>query len=277
MKKYFVQNMRPNHIFYELGVVNGEKRREFVNTGDAKTLGVAMYFELMNDPKDISITILDADGNEIRHYTKADMRLKVVATKDSSFNSGLNKFVWDMRYDAVDFMKLQPIAAPGKYKAKLSVDGVDHFSDFELLISPNETYSKEQIAAKKKFWMELYESATFNADKIHKADAIAKEVTTKAKSNKALATPAKEVADVVAAYRSVYIAKGRTLAEIINQPSKIFSKMVWLHNMMESTEGPANQPSLDQFETLKKEMAEADAIYEKDMKIAMAAFEEASK
>jgi hypothetical protein len=47
--------------------------------------------------------------------------------------------------------------------------------------------------------------------------------------------------------------------------------------MMESSEGPANQPSLDQFETLKKEMADADADYEKGMKVAMAEFEAASK
>jgi photosystem II stability/assembly factor-like uncharacterized protein len=277
MKKYFVQNMRPNHVFYELGIVNGEKRREFVNAGDAKSLGVTMYFELMKEPKDISITILDAEGNEIRHYTKDDMRLKTVDAKDTSFNSGLNKFVWDMRYDAVEFMKLQPIAAPGNYKARLSVDGVDHVSKFKVFMSPNETYTKKQRAAKKKFWMALYESAKSNVAKIHKADAIAKEATAKAESNKALENSAKKVADVVSTYRTVYIAKGRTLAEIINQPSKIFSKMVWLHNLMESSEGPATQQSLDQFETLKKEMAAADAAYEKDIKPAMTAFEKASK
>ena len=78
MKKYFVQNLRPNHIFYELGVVNGEKRREFVNTGDAKSLGVTIYFELAKEPKQITLTILDSQDNEIRHYTKEDMRLKTV-------------------------------------------------------------------------------------------------------------------------------------------------------------------------------------------------------
>ena len=51
------------------------------------------------------------------------MRLKTFNANAPSFNTGLNEFVWDMRYDAVEFLKLQPIAAPGKYKAKLSVDG----------------------------------------------------------------------------------------------------------------------------------------------------------
>ena len=48
-------------------------------------------------------------------------------------------------------------------------------------------------------------------------------------------------------------------------------------NMMEQTEGPPNQPSLDQLGKLKKIMADADATYEKDIKEAMEAFEKASK
>jgi len=180
MKKYFVQNQRPNHVFYELGVVNGEKRRQFLNAGDAKSLGVSMYFELTREPKEISLQILDDDNNVVRAYTHEDMRLKVVDPNDSSFNSGLNKFVWDMRYDAVEFIKLQPIAAPGKYTAKLSVDGVAQSSDFNLSISPHESYSKVQLEEKEKFWLEMYDTAKASSAKIKKALAIQKEVMAKA-------------------------------------------------------------------------------------------------
>ena len=54
-----------------------------------------------------------------------------------------------MRYDAVDFINLQPIASPGEYTAKLSVDGVEQSSTFKLSINPHETYTKAQIDAKK--------------------------------------------------------------------------------------------------------------------------------
>ena len=82
MKKYFVQNQRPNHVFHELGVVNGEKRRQFLNAGDAKSLGVAMYFELTREPGEISLQILDDDKNVVRTYTHEDMRLKIVDAND---------------------------------------------------------------------------------------------------------------------------------------------------------------------------------------------------
>jgi photosystem II stability/assembly factor-like uncharacterized protein len=276
MKKYFVQNMRPNHIFHELGIVNGEKRREFINAGDAKSPGVTMYFELIEEPKDITLTILDDKNNVVRKYAKDDIRLKFVKVNDTSFNNGLNKFVWDMRYDAVEFLNLQPIAAPGQYKSKLSVDGVEQVSQFELSISPNEPYSRAQLREKKEFWMDLYNTAKRSSTKLKKALATQEQVMTKAKSQTALMPQAETVSGVVAKYKATYIPKGRTLAEIINQPAKIFSKMVWLHNMMESSEGPATQSMVDQFAELKKQMSVADAAFEKDMKAAVEAFDKAS-
>ena len=99
-----------------------------------------------------------------------------------------------MRYDAVDFLNLQPIASPGEYTAKLSVDGIEQSSTFELLINPNESYTKAQIAAKKDFWMELYDVAKSSSAKIQKALAIQKEVMAEAESN----TTAKAAADSLA-------------------------------------------------------------------------------
>ena len=98
-----------------------------------------------------------------------------------------------------------------------------------------------------------------------------------AEANKTLQPRATAVSDVVTAYKAAYIPKGRTLAENINQPSKLYSQMVWLHNMMELSEGPANQPMLDQFAEIKKKMVAADARYDKDIKVAMASFNQAAK
>ena len=181
-----------------------------------------------------------------------------------------------MRYDAVEFLSLQPIAAPGQYKAKLSVDGVEQVSQFELSINPNETYSKAQLREKKEFWMDLYNTAKTSSKQLKTALATQEQVMAKAEAKTALMPQAEAVSAVVEEYKATYIPKGRTLAEIINQPAKIFSKMVWLHNMMESSEGPATQSMIDQFADLKAQMSAADAAFEKDMKAAMAAFDSAS-
>ena len=182
-----------------------------------------------------------------------------------------------MRYDAVEFLKLQPIAAPGNYTAVLNVDGEKQSSTFALSINPKESYTSAQLEAKEAFWMELYNTAKVSSEKIQEALTVQKEVLEQADANTALQTQADAVSEVVDAYKSAYIPKGRTLAEIINQPAKIFSKMVWLHNMMELSEGPANQPSLDQFAQLKQDIAAADARYKKDIKAAMNTFDQAAK
>ena len=44
---------------------------------------------------------------------------------------------------------------------------------------------------------------------------------------------------------------------------------------MELSEGPANQPMIDHFSDLKKQMSAADSTFDKDMKAAMKAFEKA--
>jgi len=278
MKKYFVQNMRPNHVFYELGVVNGEKRREFVNTGDAKSLGVTIYFELMKEPKDISLTILDNENNVVRSYTKKDMTLQYVDKNSKSFNTGLNKFVWDMRYDAIELINLAPIAGAGEYKVKLVVDGEEQVSSFKLSINPNEKYTPEEQKDKKDFWMKLRKLAMESSAKIQKALKLQEGVNAKAKdANDATKQAAKEVSDIVDTYKATYIPKGRTLAEIINQPAKIFSKMVWVHNMMEQSEGPANKPMKDQYDAIIKVSEKADAAYDKAIKPALDKFEKVTK
>ncbi len=276
MKKYFVQNQRGNAQYYELGTVNGEKRRKWVTTGDAKSRGVTMYFELTKEPKDISLTILNDEDKVVRVYTKADMTLNVRDNKDLSFNNGLNKFVWDMRWTQPKLLKVDPFAKPGKYTAKLEVDGDVQTSDFMLKINPNEPYSPRDIDRKYEYWMEMYEVSLASSEKIATAIAAQKEVAKKAEANPALKAKADAVTAALEEYQSTFIPKGRTLAEIINQPAKLFSKLVWLHNMAESSEGPPNNTSVAQFESIKQLIVEAETNLGTKFESALAEFNQAA-
>ena len=289
MKKYFVQNVRPNHIYYELGDVNGEKRRKFINAGDAKSLGVVIYFKLNQNANDVSLDILDEEGNSIRHYGNDAMTLNYYDSDKWSFNSGVNKFVWDMRYTMVSAIpgrpatNIMPIAKPGNYQAKLTVDGVSQVSNFKLSINPNEPYTQEELDEKFEFWMDLYQNVESSSQNVLKAlqykkDAIAsveKLKTSGAGSAKVAQAEQQAVVitELVDKYESTYVPVGRTLAEIINQPAKIFTKMIWLHNMMESTEGPPTKSMLDVYAKLNQQRDEADLDYNDKIKVAVKKFE----
>ncbi len=53
---------------------------------------------------------------------------------------------------------------------------------------------------------------------------------------------------------SSMVATGRTLVQIISEPTKPLSKLVTLHNVMESTEGPPNQPLREVYEITAAEI-----------------------
>jgi len=293
MKKYFVQNQRPGLIYYELGVVNGEKRRKFVDAGDPKSLGVVIYFKLNQDADAVSLSILDEEGNTVRAYGKDAMTLNYFDAEQWSFNSGLNKFVWDMRYTIVSAIpgrpatNIRPIAKPGKYQVKLTVDGVSQVQDFELSINPNEPYTQEESDAKFAFWMDLYQNVEASSQNVLNALEVKKEVTAKVQALKdsgaseskvkELEQQAAVIGKLVDDYESTFVPVGRTLAEIINQPAKIFTKMIWLHNMMEVSEGPPSQSMLDVYAILNQQRDAANLEYNKNIEEALKMFEAVSK
>jgi hypothetical protein len=293
MKKYFVQNQRPGLIYYELGVVNGEKKRKFVDAGDPKPLGVMMYFRLGEGASDVSLSILDEQGNEIITHEKDALTLKYAAEGENSYEAGLNRFVWDMRYPLISAVpgrpatKIQPFARPGKYQARLTVDGVSQTQDFELFINPNEPYSREQTDAKFAFWMELYQNVEASTQNVLAALKVKEEVADKVQAMKdsgasgskvnAAEEQAAVVTKLVDDYESTYVPVGRTLAEIINQPAKIFTKMIWLHNMMEVSEGPVSQSMLDVYAKLNEQRDAANLEYRENIAGALEKFEAASE
>jgi photosystem II stability/assembly factor-like uncharacterized protein len=291
LKKYFVQNMRPGLTYYELGVVNGEKKRKFVDAGDPKPLGAMMYFRLKEGVKDVSISILDEDGKEIVSHQKDDLTLKYAAQGDDAFDAGLNRFVWDMRYPRPSSIPgrpptaIQPIAKPGKYIAKLTVDGVSETREFELFINPGEPYTREQTDERFVFWMDLYNNVETSSQNVLAALKLKEDVTAKVTVMKESGASKRQIeeaekqaaviSELVDTYEATFVPTGRTLAEIINLPAKIFTKMIWLHNMMEVTEGPITASMVEVYEQLNVARDEANTVYREGVSKATEAFEAA--
>jgi hypothetical protein len=182
--------------------------------------------------------------------------------------------------------KIQPFAKPGKYQARLTVDGVSQTRKFELFINPNEPYTREQTDAKFAFWMELYQNVEASTQGVLAALKVKEDVTAKVQAAKdsdasagkvkAMEEQAANITKLVDDYEATFVPVGRTLAEIINQPAKIFTKMIWLHNMMEVTEGPVSQSMLDVYAQLNEQRDAANLEYEKNISEALEKFEAVS-
>ena len=292
-KNYFVQNMRPGLTYYELTFtpVNGERKRKFIDAGDPKPLGAIIYFRLNSEPGDISLAILDQSGNEIRHYNKEEMVLN--AGNDGSLNGGLNKFVWDTRIDRVTVVPgrpptaVAPIVPPGSYSARLTVDGSSQTQDFQVFMSPKEPYTQAEAESKFKFWMDLYNSVEASTQNVIAAKTLKEGVNDKLEAFKAGGASAGKikkaeeqaalVAGIVDAYEGAYVSTGRTLAEIINLPATILSKMAFLSGILDHSEGPVTENMKAVYAELLEESKAADAAYKASMDQELPKFEKAVK
>ncbi len=106
--------------------------------------GVMIHYYLKDTAKaQASLEILESSGKLIKKYsTKPDKKAKEEQLK---IKPGGNRFVWNMRYpDAEGFDGLimwagslrGPVAVPGVYKTKLTLNGKSQEADFEILKDP---------------------------------------------------------------------------------------------------------------------------------------------
>jgi hypothetical protein len=134
--------------------------------------------------------------------------------------------------------------------------------------------------------MELYRNVNASTEDVLAALEVKEDITARIKAAKdsgasatklkAMDAQAEVVTRVVDDYESTFVPIGRTLAEIINQPAKIFTKMIWLHNMMEVTEGPVTHSMLDVYAMLNQQRDAANLEYNKNIEAALKKFEAAS-
>jgi photosystem II stability/assembly factor-like uncharacterized protein len=278
-KYFFVRNAEAGYTFYERGIVNGERKRDFIDAGDARPIGALIYYLLREDAKEISLSILDEDGKVVRTFTQDEIPTQrflsfdnrgyeqdlVTGEPRATVSKGLNRFIWDMRYPMVSAIPgvppvmIKPIVKPGTYQVRLTVDGKSQTESFEVKLNPNESYTRAQTDAKAEAWMALYAKAEEGVQTVLKAQAAQAEAAKIIESSDAsaeLKAQAEAVSQLCTDFIKSMLATGRTLVQIISEPTRPMSKLVTLHNIMEHSEGPPNQPWLQVYE---KTAAEIDA------------------
>jgi photosystem II stability/assembly factor-like uncharacterized protein len=237
-KNYFVQNGRLGHTFYELGIVNGERKRKFLDAGAARPYGAIIHYWLGEDAKTVSLSILDANDQMIKTY-EGDVLSK---------EPGLNRMIWYMNYPDVTAVEGKPapgiiVQAPvGTYKAKLTVDGKSEVQSFELKMNPNEQYTAEDSAKRFELWWRL--RSIF--ERSNKEITAAMEIAEKAGDDS-------EVAKRAMAFAGKLVPQGATLSEIANEPPKLLSKLTTVSSMLFHSEGPPTKSAyqvVDQMEKL---------------------------
>jgi photosystem II stability/assembly factor-like uncharacterized protein len=136
-----------------------------VLVGQNPPAGALIYYFLKEKPKgETTIEILDSSSSLIRKYSssKTEELEEPLTPEDKKPEKqikpevGLNRFVWDLRYAGSsrvpDYYLWEykdgsrgPLALPGKYQVRLTVDGKSQTAPFEVALDPRVNVSQADL------------------------------------------------------------------------------------------------------------------------------------
>ena len=148
--------------------------------GENPPAGATMYFYVKAAPKgEATIEILDSGGKRVRKYSSTktvDLTEPMdpeaeKPKKEIEIQAGLNRFTWDLRYDWAprlpDYYLYDyesgthgPLALPGRYQVKLTVDGKTFTAPLELKLDPRVKVSAEDLEKQFSLMMRIRQDLT---------------------------------------------------------------------------------------------------------------------
>jgi photosystem II stability/assembly factor-like uncharacterized protein len=176
-------------VYYENVTPAGEVKRKFINAGQNPPDGVIVEYVLNAKPEgEVKLSFVDSKGQEIRSFSsKAPAELDAAGSGTAAgtegrearsaaagggepqeqripAEAGLNRFVWNMRYpDAVkvpgDITTEQstsgPVAAPGSYEVRLTVNGQTQSQPFVIAKDPRVAVSQQDLDEQLAFLLKI--------------------------------------------------------------------------------------------------------------------------
>jgi hypothetical protein len=141
------------------------------------------YYLAAQPSGEVTIDITDAAGTPVRHFSSAapakeqqppEWPDQVIASNTLPKAAGMNRFVWDLRYDDpaqipgafyAGLAPRGPIALPGAYTVKLTVDGQSQTAPLQLLLDPRVKSPEEGLRQKFALSVEVWH----DMDALHRA------------------------------------------------------------------------------------------------------------
>jgi photosystem II stability/assembly factor-like uncharacterized protein len=158
------------------GSVRGDWR------GSNPPRGASLYYWLKEAPKgDVTLEILDAQGAVVRTLSSKPIELTgsseyVVEEREGldelaiPKKAGVQRAVWDLGWNGAEmipnakldsgFPLLGPMAAPGTYTARLTVDGKTYSTPLKLLPDPRSAVSPQELDEQLRFSLQVRDEIT---------------------------------------------------------------------------------------------------------------------
>ena len=163
----------------ELGRID----RQFLDAGNNPPAGVRVWYWLSEAPEDeVTLTFLDANGEEIRTYTSAEKKSDDDDDDGPDLprvpaEAGMNRFDWSMRYPGASTVPGDkttegvgrgPMAPPGSYQVRLTVGEQSQTVSFDLVKDPRVDATQEDFDAQFGLAVQLRDKISETHDNINR-------------------------------------------------------------------------------------------------------------
>ncbi len=257
-----------------------DKKEAAGASGDQATADAAKTDADKNEPPKITLEILDSSGKTIRKFP----RKEEAGNDEEDFfargggggalpaDAGLNRFVWDLRYEGATKVPKAPlwggntdgpVALPGSYQVKLTVLGKSYTAPLEIIADPRLTVTQADLAKQFDLLMKIRDSLTQTDDTIiqirsfrDQIEAVNKHVGDGPQS-KAILDAGKSLNKKMAEIEEVLVqTKAKSGQDVLNFPVRLNNHFAALGGVVGSADTAPTQQSYEVFDMLSKQLSD---------------------
>ncbi len=262
--------------------------RPIPNVGQNPPSGSVIYFSLQQKPEgDVTLEFMDRSGNVIKAFTpEMDMERESRDFSDPlPLESGMNRFVWDMRYPDAEPVPgavlwggtlRGPVAAPGHYQVRLTVNGKSMTQSWEWLKDPRLEVSQEDFQEQFDFLIQIRDKLTEVNQAVNRLRSARRQVAdlvARLKGNPRegeIAREAFELKKKLTAVEEVLIqSKSQSGQDPLNYPIMLDNKIAALASAVASADARPTDQSCEVFKDLSsradRQLTRLRSILEQDL------------
>jgi photosystem II stability/assembly factor-like uncharacterized protein len=246
----------------------------------AETLAEGGETRSPEKPAPISLEILDNKGQVVRRYPAKHQREEAgddegpgrPPDRGLPAEAGLNRFVWDLRYEGASRVPRSPLwagntdgpeALPGKYQVRLTVQGKTYTAPLEIQPDPRLQVSQQDLEKQFALLIKVRDRVTEAHDTINQIRDIRTQINSLNKrlegqpQRKAVADAGKQLDKKITEVEEVLIqTKARSSQDVLNYPIRLNNYLVALGRVVGSADSAPTQASYDVFDMLSKQLDE---------------------
>jgi hypothetical protein len=271
-------------------------------TGQNPPAGAVIYYWLKDAPKadaETKIEILDASGKVIRKYSSAELNVPEEPLepddkkpeKQIKPDAGLNRFVWDLRYEDAHRVPgyylweygggaRGPVAVPGHYQVRLTVGTQTQTSAFDLKLDPRVNVSQADLEAQFKLLLDTQDELNRVYDTVNQIQDVRSQLSGLKRrlpvnaSSKAISTAADDLEKKLVAVRDEFINLDISANEdSLAYPPQLDAKLAYLEMDASTADSAPTEAEQRQFDKLKRQSGELLARWDDLQRRDLAAFQ----